>query len=114
MKPLLPVLKEKKRYIVYELLSEEVLGKDADKEVVGHLEKTLGLFDSAMTGVLSVSYNQKLQEGVIRVSVAGLEKAKASLLLLKEINGKKVIPHVLGVSGILKKSSRFSKDKQAK
>ncbi len=106
MKPLLPTLKEKKRYVVYELLSDQPVD-GGERAVLGHLQTTLGLFDGAKAGILPVKYDAKLQTGVLRVSNAAADKVKAALLLLTAINGVKVIPRVRGVSGILKKTERF-------
>ncbi len=107
MKPLLPTLKERKRYIVYELLSGKPLPAGADREVLAHLRATLGLFDGAKAGLLPVRYDAQLQTGILRVSNAAADKAKAALLLLASVDGRRVVPRVRGVSGILKKTERF-------
>ncbi len=107
MKPLLPTLKERKRYIVYELLSQKSLGRAPEQAVLDHLRARLGLFDSAKAGILPVRYDQKTQSGILRVSHASVDKVKAALLLLTTIGSQQVIPRVRGVSGILKKTERF-------
>ncbi len=106
MKPLLPTLKEKKRYVVYELLSEQPVD-GGERAVLGHLQAMLGLFDGAKAGILPVKYDATTQTGVLRVSNAAADKVKAALLLLTSVDGIKVIPRVRGVSGILKKTERF-------
>jgi len=107
MKPLLPTLKERKRYVVYELVSAKPLAKSAEREVLTHLQATLGLFDGARAGILPVRYDTKLQTGVLRVSNAATDKVKAALLLLRTAGGQRVVPRVRGVSGILNKTDRF-------
>ncbi len=107
MKPVRPTLREKKRYLVYELLSERPLPRDADRAVHQHLRATLGLFDGAKAGLVPVKYDAPSQAGILRVSVAGTDKAKAALLLLGSVDGQPVIPRVRGVSGILAKTARF-------
>jgi ribonuclease P/MRP protein subunit POP5 len=111
MKPLLPTLKEKKRYVVYELISDEPL-KGGDADVLAHLRATLGLFDGAKAGLLPVRYDAEIQTGVLRCSTASVDKVKAALLLLKTVKGIPVIPHVRGVSGILNKTTRFVPEKR--
>ena len=107
MKPLLPTLKERKRYLVYELLSTKALAGAPDKDVLSHLRTTLGMFDGAKAGILPVSYDRKTQTGVLRVSHAQVDKVKACLLLLTRAGKQEVVPRVRGVSGILKKTARF-------
>jgi RNase P/RNase MRP subunit POP5 len=107
MRPLLPTLKEKKRYVVYELITERPLAGSPEAEIINHLKATLGLFDAAKAGILPVKYDGKSQSGVLRVSHTSVDKVKASLLLLKTIGGTQVIPRVRGVSGILGKTKRF-------
>lgn len=106
MKPLLPTLKEKKRYVVYELLSEQPV-HGGEKAVLEHLQRTLGLFDGAKAGILPLRYDEKLQTGIIRVSNASVDKVKAAILLLTKVNGLTVIARIRGVSGILDKTGRF-------
>lgn len=107
MKPLLPTLKEKKRYIVYELITERPLNGSPEAEILGHLRGVLGLFDGAKAGLLPVRYDEKTQTGVLRVATGSVDKVKASLLLCKTVQDAPVIPRVRGVSGILNKTDRF-------
>lgn len=106
MKPLLPTLKERKRYVVYELLSDQPV-RGGEKAVLAHLHRVLGLFDSAAAGIIPVAYDEKHQYGTLRVAHTSVEKVKAALILMTEVGGVPVIPRVRGVSGILKKSARF-------
>lgn len=100
-------MKEKKRYLVYELISKEPLTGNPQQHVLAHLKRTLGLFDSARAGVQPVAWDRQGQTGTLRVSVKGVDAVKAALLLLTEVEGTKVIPRTKGVSGILKKTERF-------
>ena len=107
MKPLLPTLKETKRYVVYELISERP-APGGEREVLRHLQATLGLFDAAKAGVLAVRYDEQAQTGVLRCAHTSVDKLKAALLLLTNVQGVPVIPRVRGVSGILQKTARFA------
>jgi RNase P/RNase MRP subunit POP5 len=100
-------MKEKKRYVVYELLSKEPLGGNADRDVLSHLNTMLGMYDSAKAGLLPISYDGALQVGVLRVEHDSVDKVKGALMLLKRASGKDVVPRVRGVSGILAKTERF-------
>lgn len=105
MKPLLPTLKEKKRYLVYSLASEKPIRSDG--AVVEHIAKTLGVFDGARAGVMSVRYDATKQIGILRMTHTSVDIIKASLLTLREINATKVRLATIGVSGILAKTTRF-------
>lgn len=105
MKPLLPTLKERKRYLVYELLSERPV-RGGERAVLDHLRSALGLFDGAKAGILPVRYDQERQTGILRVAHGSVDKVKGALLLLTAADVP-VIPRVRGVSGILKKTGRF-------
>jgi len=107
MKPVLPTLKERKRYIVYELITEQPLPGSPETEVLNHLKVMLGLFDGAKAGLLPVRYDENTQTGILRVAHNSVDKVKASLLLLKTVKGAPVIPRVKGISGILNKTDRF-------
>lgn len=104
MKPLLPTLKEKKRYLVYELESEKVISPHA---IIRQVQKILGIFDSAKAGLLHISYENK--RGVIKTSLESVTKVRAALTLIKEIDASAVRINVIGTSGILNKTSRFEK-----
>jgi RNase P/RNase MRP subunit POP5 len=106
MKPLLPTLKERKRYIVYELITQNTL-KSPEKALLDHLQQVLGLFDGAKAGILPVKYFADTQVGILRCSVAGVDKVKSAFLTLEKISNVAVVPRVRGTSGILKKCERF-------
>jgi len=104
VKPLLPTLKEKKRYLVYEIISKKKIDKDISFEIVKKATSFLGVFDAAKAGLRNVKYDVKKQKGVIKVSHKQLAKLKTSLALVNEINNEEVNIHTIGVSGILKKA----------
>ena len=68
LKPLIPSMRERKRYLAYEIISKESLKKDISSEMIKLVNKTLGLFDSAQSGILSVEYDQKTQKGLLKVN----------------------------------------------
>lgn len=104
MRPLLPTLKEKKRYVRYRVISARPLERDVGGEVLRSLHDTLGVFGAAEAGLLSVSYDVRSQTGIIRCSLAALEKVKASLLMAGYLGRTRVVIRTLRVSGILAKA----------
>ncbi|MFC1648884.1 Rpp14/Pop5 family protein [Nanoarchaeota archaeon] len=102
LKPMMPTLKEKKRYIAFEAISENKVMSD---DIINQLHGLLGIFDSAEAGISLVDYNNN--KGLLRVSVKGLEKTKASLALVTQLSDSKVILRTLGVSGTLKNAKKY-------
>ena len=108
MKPLLPTLREKKRYLVFEVISDKAVRLPAVKKTVelaalGYLGE-LGCAKAGMQ-FLDNRWDPKHSRGMVRVAHTSLDGVKASLALIKEIDGNKAIVRSVGVSGILKKAA---------
>ncbi|MBT3298142.1 hypothetical protein HN385_04410 [archaeon] len=104
-------LKEKKRYLVIEIMSGKVGQKFTFKEIKDSLEKSfsehLGTFQLAKASVmvLKEKFNQDKQKVIVKVSNKYVDQILASLALTKEIAGKEVLLHSICCSGTLKKVS---------
>lgn len=110
MKPLLPTLKEKKRYLVYVIETEkhEELPKNIHHKIIHCVEQRIGLFMSAKAGLMHINYEQKTQRGIIKTSVQSTHWVRAALMLITQIEHIPLRITVIGTSGILKKTERFS------
>lgn len=97
LKPLRPTLREKKRYLAFEIIGKE---QQADPWLTDKLTAVLGAFGAAKAGVQAVEFNAKTQRGLLRVSAKGVDAVKASFLFLDS----GFIVRSLGVSGMLKKA----------
>ena len=106
MKPLLPTLKEKKRYLAYEITSTKPLA-ECSHAFIRELQRLLGMFDSAAAGLQSIKYNKKTQQGILRTSTKTVPKVRAALTLIQQLNGVHVRIVTKSVSGILNKTERF-------
>ena len=108
LKPILPSLREKKRYLVFEIISKEkISGFDAVSNAVYRCsQQFLGQLGTAKAGiiVLNNKWNPQLQRGIIKVGHKNVDAIKAALMLADKIDGKEAIFRSLGVSGILKKA----------
>ncbi|MEK6964166.1 MAG: Rpp14/Pop5 family protein [Nanoarchaeota archaeon] len=104
---LLPSLREKKRYLAYEALTEQPLSKDFSNHVLRHTQRVLGLFESAQAGIQSVDYDAKEQRGVLRVGHTYVDKTRTALMLLQSYENQNVLCRTLTVSGILQKARLF-------
>src|SRR3989344_2213249 len=95
MKPLLPSMRERQRYLVYEVLSESPLQGRVIQEA---LLEGLQLLDQAG------------QRGILRTNSKEISNVKAGLSLVKHINQQKVAVRTLGVSGLHNKALRLCTD----
>ena len=108
IKPLSPSLREKKRYLVFEVLSEAKI-KDFSKVKDSILETGsffLGKLGMAEAGIILMEdkYDANKNKGIIRVNHKHVHHLKSVLTLVKKIDDNEVIVRSIGVSGILKKA----------
>lgn len=104
-KPLLPVLKEKKRYLVYEVRSSSLQTFHAYNLIV-KLKELLGIYDGARAGIQHITYEPETHRGIIRVSAALADKTRGALLLINNIQKTRVAIDPIIISGILKKAKQ--------
>jgi len=107
MKPLLPTLKERKRYILIKIQNGQ--GETRKGDIVEAVAKAgllfIGELGMAKAGMqfLPETYDPKTKTGVVRVNHKFVDETKASLALVKEISGKKATITSMKTSGIITK-----------
>ena len=110
LKPVLPSLREKKRYLVFEVISKERVDDiNTVSNAIWHFSfQFLGQLGAAKAGLMMLNnkWDSKSQRGILKVSHKHVDAVKAALALACKIDGKDVIFRSLGVSGILNKSER--------
>lgn len=110
IKPLLPSLREKKRYLAFEVLSKsKITDFDAvSKAILQNSTEFLGQLGMSKAGIMILKdkYNQNSQRGIIRVNHKNIDNLKAALTMIDDINNNDVIVKSIGVSGILKKAEK--------
>ncbi len=108
LKPILPSLREKKRYLAFEVISKS--GIYDYNQIAGAINDSLlqliGQLGAGKAGIkfLEDKFNKGLQRGIIKVNHKHVDHLRASLALIKDIDEKEVIVRSIGVSGILKKA----------
>lgn len=112
IKPVLPSLREKKRYLTFEILSKSKI-KDFSQvsgAIWNDLLSFIGELGAAKAGIIIMQdkYNANNQKGIIRVNHKYVDKLRASLSLVKQIDGKEVIIRSLTVSGMLNKAAKYT------
>ena len=109
-KPLLPSLREKKRYVVYELCSKAKFGSyqqvaDAINYTVLQFIGELG-YGNAGIRILHDHWDNNTQRGIIKVSHLYVDHLRTALMLVNTINNEQTMFMTIGVSGILKKARK--------
>jgi len=110
LKPILPALREKKRYLVFEILSKSKIKSftSVSKAIWQGMLSYNGTHGAAHAGILLLGekYDPQSQRGIIRVSHRGVDALKAGLTTVQEIDATPAIVRSISVSGSLKKASR--------
>jgi len=109
IKAVLPSLREKKRYLVFEVISNQKLEsktindsiKDSYKELYGQV----GLGDAGLL-FINKRFDKDKQRGIVKVNHKYLDKLRFSLSLIKKIEENKAIVKSVGCSGIIKKAEQ--------
>jgi len=106
VKPILPTLKERKRYILFKITSNyEINTEKVSAQVTKACLQFLGELGVADGGIqfLKETWNKKEKTGIIRCGHKFVDKTKAALALVKDIDGKKAKITCLKVSGVINK-----------
>ena len=108
MKHLLPTLREKKRYVVFEVISEQPIDANhVQLEIEKSFLQLFGELGYSEAGpiFLHERYNKNTQQGMIKIGYKHVEQLRTAFAMIKHINGKKTIIRSICVSGILKKAA---------
>ena len=103
-KPLLPTLRTKKRYVVYEYISDkDISHNNIIKAVENSYKECFGMFGLGEAGFMDTKIHNN-NRGVLKINHKYLDKLRVSMTMIKNINDQKLVLHTIGVSGILKKA----------
>ena len=103
LRQLLPSLREKKRYIAFEVQTNERIGLEQAKKAIEQTMKGfLGDLGIARAGILFLN-DWKENRGIIKVNTKYVDEIKASFALIQDIAHHKAIVKSIGVSGALEK-----------
>ncbi len=108
-KILSPTLREKKRYIAYQVVSEQkVLLSDLTNAIWHSLMSFLGELTTAHAKIwiMKDSYNEEKQTGIIKCSHVSVEHVRSALALIQRIGDTRTVIKILGVSGTIKGARR--------
>ena len=103
-KPLLPSLKEKKRYLVYEAMSKNQLDRESlQKEIKKGFGDYVGSLGMAKAGIMFLK-DWKNNKGIVRINNNYVDNLRATLVQVNSVKDDSVLLRSVGVSGILKKA----------
>jgi RNase P/RNase MRP subunit POP5 len=107
---LLPALRQKKRYVVFEILAEEKFSfldiKDSLELAMKEFFGQLGL-SKAVPMLLKEKFSQEKQRFIIKVNNKHVDELISAIILVKKIKNTQVIIKSIITSGILKKASAY-------
>ena len=102
-KILLHTLREKKRYVAYEIMSDKDINQQDIKEAI------LSTYEKFFGRIALLQSNMKFlytkgKKGIIKVNHKFIDHLKGVFTLIDNISNQQVIVRSLGVSGILNKA----------
>ncbi|MBI5388957.1 hypothetical protein HZB01_01095 [Candidatus Woesearchaeota archaeon] len=105
LRPLLPTLKERNRYLVFAIYPEGTLdAMSAYRAIRRSFAQLFGQIALAGAGMRFIQNEKKVN--AIKISHLFLDHLKTALLFVHSINNTKVLLATKGVSGILKKTTQ--------
>ncbi len=110
IKPVMPSLREKKRYLVFEIISKKEI--KSFSEVSSLIWQSslsfLGEIETAKAGiwVLPDKWNPKKRKGIIKVNNKYVDNLKTALTLIKSFKRQQIIIKSVGVSGMINKADK--------
>lgn len=104
---MMPVLKEKKRYLLFEVISPVKFSTEEVKSAVEEgIRRFLGELGLAKAGAMFISekWDSAKQRGLLKISHNIVDEVIAALILIKSIKNREVIFRSVKVTGTVKKS----------
>jgi ribonuclease P/MRP protein subunit POP5 len=107
IKSVLPSLREKKRYLAFEVVSKNKIGSftSVSRAVWQSMLALTGELGAARAGLwlLPDCWNGNNQKGIARASTKGIEDLKASITLINSVEQQPVVVRSIATSGMLNK-----------
>ena len=105
MKVLPPTLRDKKRYLAFELISEKpVRREDLIRELFSASGSLLGDVGSSECAIRLLAFDDS--KGIVRCSPERTDNTRAVLATIMDVKGTRVLCHVLGISGTVQGATK--------
>jgi ribonuclease P/MRP protein subunit POP5 len=93
----------RRRYLALKVVSEQhVNERDVIDAVWNAVLELFGEYGASQTDLSLIKADPERNYAVVRCSHKSLERTRASIASITEINGKPAVVHVIGVSGTLR------------
>jgi ribonuclease P/MRP protein subunit POP5 len=103
-----PTLRERNRYMTFEVKSQQPLDrKEVVNDVWNSLTRLHGEMGASKTSLWVMDWNSEKNRGILKVNHKAIDIIRSSLAMIKDVNKKPAIFHVLHTSGTLKKAREF-------
>lgn len=102
IKPILPSLREKKRYIAYEVISAKEV--DHKKAITHETKSFLGELGLAKSNMMLIDHHKS--GGVIKVNNKYVDHIKSALTLVRVVDSQNAIIKTIKVSGMLERAKK--------
>ncbi len=110
LNPIPPTLREKKRYILFELICDNKLEtNDVAYALNDAFLSLFGSFGSARVSAKLIEWDKEQNRGILKCERSAKEHAIAALQFVREVKDSTVVPRVLLVSGTLRKLRESAK-----
>lgn len=106
-KPLLPTLRTKKRYAVYEVISKgpKFSHSTIMSAISSSYKEYFGVFGLGESGMMDARvFDYGMQRGILKINHKYLDKLRTAMAMIEKIEGYDAIVRTIGVSGIIKKT----------
>jgi ribonuclease P/MRP protein subunit POP5 len=101
------IKREKRRYLALEVAGAQPVDEKSVLDAVqASVSRLFGEYGASKTNLKLITYIPEKHQFVICCSHTMLEKVRAAIAAIMEINGKPAAMHVVGVSGTLKALSK--------
>ncbi len=108
IKPLQPSLREKKRYVAFEVICKKnITFNQISKAILDSALRYSGVKGLAEMGLIVLKERFNKNKGIIRVSTRTVNCLKAALTLIKDVDKIPVVFRTLTVSGVLQKANKI-------
>ena len=98
---------ERRRYLALKIQSEQLLDeKKVMAAVLASVNQLFGEYGASQANLKLIKHNSERNQLVIRCSHKMLEKVRAAIAAITEINEKTATIQVIGVSGTIKALSK--------
>ncbi len=104
-----PTLRDKKRYLAYEIISSQKIPfQDLSNAMWHAILNYMGEVGASDAGawIMKNEWNEEKQTGMIKCSHTAVEKIRSALALLNRVGDVPVIIRVIGISGTIKAAEK--------